>query len=81
MAQKASAPDIERMHPETLMRELPRRRRVDPGQLPGDPEPGLIEVRHVRPGQGPGDGDDRRGDEPGDLAGVRGQRGRGTGHS
>ena len=39
--------------------ELPRRRRVDPGQLPGDPEPGLIEVRHVSGGQAP------RGSPPG----------------
>jgi len=54
--------------------ELPRRRRVHPGELPGDPEPGLVKVRHVRPGQGLDDGSDRRGDEPGDLAGLRGQR-------
>ena len=46
--------------------ELPRRCRVDPGELPGDRDPVSSEAPR-RPGQGRGDGGDRRGDEPGDL--------------
>ena len=44
-----------------------RRGRVHPGELPGDPEPGLVEVRHLGGEQGRDDRIDCRGDEPGDL--------------
>ena len=50
---------------------------MHPGQLPGDPEPGLVEVRDLRGGQRPDDRLQRRADEPGDLPGHRRQRGRG----
>jgi len=50
---------------------------VDPGQLSGHPEPGLIEVRDVSRDQRLGDGIDRRRDDPGDLRRHRGDRARG----
>jgi hypothetical protein len=56
--------------------ELARRRRVHPGQLPGHPESGLIEVRDVSGHQRFDDGIDRRCDDPGDLRRHRGDRAR-----
>ena len=61
-------------------RVLARRRRVHPGQLAGDPEPGLVEVRHRRRRPAPARiassaAAQRRGD-PGDHAGDRARRDR-----
>lgn len=47
-------------------RELPRRRRVHPGQLPAHPEPGLVEVDDIGRDQRLADGRQRRAQLPGD---------------
>ena len=60
-------------------RELPRRGGVDPGELPGGAEPGLVEVDDFRGDQVPGDRGQRRREEAGGLprgGGERAGRGR-----
>ena len=54
---------------------------MDTGQLPGDPEPGLVEVRDLSLDESFDDGLQGRGDYLGDLPGHPGERGGGTARS